>query len=52
MNQTFAIKMMVEDYLGKSEKFYVAFMDQQKAYDELIEKLYGTFYKIYDGIEF
>ena len=30
MIQIFAIRMMVEEYLGKYEKLYVAFMDLEK----------------------
>ncbi len=29
----FAIKMLVEEYLGKGRKLYATFMDLEKAYD-------------------
>ena len=37
MDQIFAIKMMVEEYLGKGEKFYAAFIDLETT--KSIEKL-------------
>ena len=44
MGQIFAVKMMVEEYLGgKKKKLYAAFMDLEKAHVELIEKLFGMF---------
>ena len=33
MEQIFAINMMVEEYFGKDEKLYAAFMDLEKTYD-------------------
>ncbi len=33
-DQIFAIKMLVEEYLGKGKKLYAAFMDLEKAYDD------------------
>ncbi len=35
MDQIFAIKMLVEEYLGKDRKLYAAFMDFKKAYDRV-----------------
>ena len=32
VDQISAIKMMVEEYLGKDEKMYAAFMDQENIY--------------------
>ena len=34
-DQIFALKIMVEEYLGKVEKLYAAFMDLEKAYDRV-----------------
>ena len=34
VDQVFAIKMMVEEYLGKGGKVYAALMDLEKAYDK------------------
>ena len=33
MEQKFAIKVMVEEYLGKAEKLYATFMDLEKTYN-------------------
>ncbi len=35
MDQIFAIKILVEEYLGKARKLYAAFMDLGKAYDRV-----------------
>ena len=32
MDKILPIKIMIEEYIGKSEKLYAAFMDQGKAY--------------------
>ncbi len=33
VDQIFAIKMLVEEYLGKDRKLHAAFLDLEKAYD-------------------
>lgn len=38
VDQCFAIKMVVEEYLGKDKKLYAAFMDLEKAYDRVDRK--------------
>lgn len=35
VDQIFAIKTVVEEYLGKGKKLYAAFMDLEKAYDKV-----------------
>ena len=35
VDQIFAIKMVVEEYLGKYMKLYAAFVDLEKAYDKV-----------------
>ena len=35
VNQIFAIKIMVEEYLRKGEKLYAAFMDLEETYDRV-----------------
>ncbi len=35
VDQIFAIKRLVEEYLGKDKKLYAAFMDLEKAYDRV-----------------
>ncbi len=35
VDQIFAMKMLVEEYLGKDKKLYAAFMDLEKAYDRV-----------------
>ena len=48
VNQIFTIKIMLEEYLGKREKLYTAFMDLAKAYNKVKEahwnilKIYGV----------
>ena len=37
-----AIRIMIDEYLGKDEKLYAAIMDLEKAY-ELIGKVFETF---------
>ena len=44
MDQTFAIKLMVEEYLGNGVIIYAAFMDLEKASDRIdwnVLKSYG-----------
>lgn len=57
-DQIFAIKMMVEGYLGKSEKLYAAFMDLEKAYDWVDREalwnvlgIYGVEGQLLEGIK-
>ncbi len=38
VDQIFAIKMLMEEYLGKDRKLYAAFMDLEKAYDKVDRK--------------
>ena len=47
VDQIFAIKTMVEEYLGKDEKLYAAFMDQVKAYDRVDREALWKVLKIY-----
>ncbi len=35
VDQIFAVKRLVEGYLGKDKKLYAAFMDLEKAYDRV-----------------
>ncbi len=35
VDQIFAMKMLVEEYLGKDKKLYAAFMDLEKAYERV-----------------
>ncbi len=35
VDQIFAMKRLVEEYLGKDKKLYAAFMDLEKAYDRV-----------------
>ncbi len=35
IDQIFAMKRLVEEYLGKDKKLYAAFMDLEKAYDRV-----------------
>ncbi len=45
--QIFAIKMLVEEYLGKNRKLYAAFMDLEKEYDRVNRKAVWNVLKIY-----
>ncbi len=58
MDQIFAIKMLVEEYLGKDRKLYAAFMDLEKAYDRVdrealwnVLKIYGVGGQLMEGIK-
>ncbi len=41
VNQIFAMKILVEKYLEKDRKLFAAFMDLEKAYEELTGRAYG-----------
>ena len=43
VDQILTIKIMVEEYLGKDKKLYAAFMHLEKAYIEVIGRLFGMF---------
>ncbi len=47
MDQIFAIKMLVEEYLGKDRKLYAAFMGFEKAYDRVDREELWNVLKIY-----
>ena len=47
VDQIFAIKVMVEEYLGKNEKLYASFMDLEKAYDRVDKEALWNVLKIY-----
>ncbi len=48
VDQMFAVKRLVTEYLGKDKKLYAAFMDLEKAYDRVNrEALWGVL-QIYD----
>ncbi len=58
VDKYFAIKMLVEEYLGKDRKLYAAFMDLEKAYDRVdrralwnIMKSYGVGGQLLEGIK-
>ncbi len=38
VDQIFAMKILVEKYLGKDKKLFAAFMDLEKAYDRVDRK--------------
>ncbi len=48
VDQIFVIKMLVEEYLRKDKKLYVAFMDSEKAYNRIDREVLWTVQKI-DG---
>ncbi len=47
VDQIFAMKMIVEEYLRKGESVYAAFMDLEKAYDITDRKALWDVLKIY-----
>ena len=58
VDQVFAIKMIVEEYLGKDKKLYAAFMDLEKAYDRVdrealwnVLRVYGVGGQLLEGIK-
>ncbi len=59
MDQIFAIKMIVEEYLEKDRKLYSAYTDLEKAYDRVdtetlrnILTIYGVGGKLMEEIRF
>ncbi len=58
MDQIFAIKMILKEYLGKGEKLCAAFMDLEKVYDRVdrealwyVLKIYGVGGQLLEGIK-
>ncbi len=58
LDQVFAMKRLVEEYLGKDKKLYAAFMDLEKAYDKVdrealwnVLKIYGVGGQLLKGIQ-
>ena len=52
MDQIFALKMMVEEYLGKTEKLYAVFMDlKKKAFDRVDGEALWNILKIFGVVE-
>ncbi len=47
MDQIFAIKMLMEEYLRKDRKLHAASMDLKKAYDKVDRKVLWNVLKIY-----
>ncbi len=41
VDQIFAMKILVEEYLGKEKKLYAAFMDLEKAYGRVDREVKG-----------
>ncbi len=48
VDQIFAMKRLVEEYLGKDKKLYVAFMDLEKAYNRVNREALWSVLRIYD----
>ncbi len=48
VDQVFAMKRLVEEYLGKGKKLYAAFMDLEKAYDRVNREALWSVLQIYD----
>ncbi len=58
VDQIFAMKMLVEEYLEKDKKLYAAFMDLEKAYNRVdreafwrVLKMYGVGRQLLKGIQ-
>ncbi len=58
VDQIFAMKCLVEEYLGKGKKMYAAFIDLEKAYDRVdrealsrVLKIYGVGGQLLKGIQ-
>ncbi len=58
VDQIFAMKRLVEEYLGKDKKLYAAFMDLEKAYVRVnrealwsVLKIYGVGGQLLKGIQ-
>ncbi len=47
VDQIFAMKMLVEEYLGKAKRLYAAFMDLEKAYDSVDREALWSVLKVY-----
>ena len=47
MDHIFAIDIMVEEYLGKDEKLYTAFMNLEKTYDRIDREVLWNVLKTY-----
>ncbi len=47
VNQIFAMKMLVEEYLGKDKKLYAGFMNPEKAYDRVDREALWSVLKTY-----
>ncbi len=47
IDQIFVMKKVVEEYLGKDKKLYVACMDLEKAYDRVDREALWSVLKIY-----
>ncbi len=47
VDQIFALKMLVKEYLGKDKKLYAAFMDLDKAYGRVEREALWSVVKIY-----
>ncbi len=57
-DKIFAVRMLVEEYLGKDRKLYAAIMDLEKAYDRIdrkalwdVLKIYGVGGQLMEGIK-
>ncbi len=48
VDQIFAMKRLVEEYLGKDKKLYGAFMDLEKAYSRVNREALWSVLRIYD----
>ncbi len=58
VDQIFAMKRLMEGYLGKDKKLYAAFMDLEKAYDRVdrealwsVLRIYGVGGQLLKGIQ-
>ncbi len=48
VDQIFAMKRLVEEYLEKDKKLYAAFMDLEEAYDRVNREALWSMLRIYD----
>ncbi len=48
VDQIFAMKRLVEEYLGKDKKLYATFMDLEKAYERVNREALWSVLQIYD----
>ncbi len=58
VDQIFAVKRLVEEYVGKDKKLYAAFMDLEKTYDRVDREalwsmliIYGVVRQLLKGIQ-